>query len=82
MSLETLLGDINSGIGRGGLWTPCHERDNLEGLGYISTFNKNELGRSGNEVLNVFNDGNHYDVIEKNPFGNVLHHRIYDPLQQ
>ena len=77
------LDDILSGMNNDGFANPTHDRDNLPGVGYISTFDSTQLGRSGNLVRNVFADLNapdpHYDVIEQNPLGDILHHRIYKP---
>ncbi len=76
------LDNILSGMDRGGFANPPH-RDGLSGLGYIAPFDLSEVGRSGCEVRNVFADlgavNPHFDVIERNAFGDHLHHRIYFP---
>jgi hypothetical protein len=82
MRRET-LDDILAGMDRGGFATPAHLRDKSPGLCYIAEFDPWQVGRSGAQVLNVFPDlreiGSHYDVIERNSVGEVLHHRIYPP---
>ena len=80
---RSTLDDLLGGMDNGGFPVPPH-KDGHAGLGYSASFDPMEVGRSGNEVLNVFNDmgapNPHFDVIEKNRTRDVLHHRIYDPF--
>jgi hypothetical protein len=55
--------------------------DGLHGRVYEAEFDQNEVGRTGLDVLNTFNDGDHYDTVERDPAtGNMYKNRIYDPI--
>ena len=56
-------------------------KDGLHGRVYEDEFDQNEVGRTGLDVLNATDDGDHYDVVERDPnTGNMYKNRVYDPI--